>query len=255
MIPLNNSKVLLVDLETAPLLGYTWGVWETNVLAVKKDWYILSFVAKWQGSNKIISSSLPDFKGFKKDKEDDSGVVGELWKLFNEADVIVAHNGNDFDFKKANARFIVHGLIPPTPYQTVDTKLVAKKYFKFDSNSLDELGRYLGLGRKESTGGFKTWFECMAGDMTAWKRMMKYNKQDVLLLEKIYDKLKPWMTNHPNLGLIKDKPQCCPICGQAGRLQARGFAITRVSRKRRYQCNSCGGWSTGKAEKTGITIR
>ena len=252
---MNKTKVLLVDIETAPNLGYTWGKWEQDVIEFKKDWYILSFVAKWHGSKQTISCSLPDFPLFKKDKENDLEVIKALWELFNEADVIVAHNGDAFDFKKANARFIAHGLTPPEPYQTVDTKLVAKRYFKFDSNSLDELGRYLGLGRKESTGGFKTWLECMAGDMDAWKRMMKYNKQDVILLEQIYEKLRPWMSNHPNLGLIKDRPESCPICGEFNCLQSRGFSFTRVSRKRRYQCTNCGGWSTGKPEKTGIVIR
>jgi len=250
-----KAKILLVDIETAPNLGYVWGKWEQDVIEFKDDWYILSFVAKWHDSNKTISCSLPDFKEFKKDKKDDSQVVLNLWMLFNEADVVVAHNGDAFDFKKANARFIAHGFNPPEPYQTIDTKLVAKKYFKFDSNSLDELGRYLGLGRKESTGGFKTWLDCMAGDMAAWKRMMKYNKQDVLLLEQIYNKLKPWMTNHPNLGLIQDRPESCPICGEHNCLQARGFSFTRVSRRRRFQCTGCGGWSMGKPEKTGITIR
>ncbi len=255
MIPLNNAKVLLVDIETSPLISYTWGVWETNVIQIKKDWHILSFVAKWHGTNKVISCSLPDFPRFKKDKDDDKDLVQELWNLFNEANVIIAHNGNSFDIKKANARFIANGLTPPSSYKTVDTKLVAKRYFAFDHNSLDELGRYLGLGRKVSTGGFSLWLECMAGDKSAWKKMMAYNKQDVLLLEKVYEKLRPWIENHPNIGLILDKPQCCPICGQAGRLQARGFSYTKVSRKRRYQCQDCFGWSTGKAEKTGITIR
>ena len=193
-----QNKTLLFDLETAPLLSYTWGIWEQNVVEVKRDWYILSVAWKWLGESKVHVMSLPQFKNWNKDKEDDSALIKELWKLFDEAEVIVAHNGNSFDIKKSNARFIINELKPPSPYKTIDTKLVAKRYFKFDSNKLNELGKYLKLGKKLETGGFELWKGCMAGDMKAWKKMCAYNKQDVAIIKKVYNKLHPWTTNHPS---------------------------------------------------------
>ena len=242
-------KVLLVDIETAPDLGYTWGKWEQNVIEFKEDWYILCFVAKWLDSPKLMVHKQPDFPVFKKDKTNDLGVIKALWKLFDEADVIIAHNGNAFDIKKANARFLVHGMNPPSPYKTIDTKLVAKRYFKFDSNSLDELGRYLKLGRKVQHKGFALWLECMAGNLKSWAEMIRYNKQDVILLEKVYLKLRGWMTNHPNYNFVDQTIRNCPNCGKHT-LQARGSVKTITSEYKRYYCTNCGAWSRGNPTKS-----
>lgn len=238
-----KPKILIYDIETAPNLGYYFQLYqEGNILQVKSYWYMISFAWKWLGESKTHILALPDFDKYEKNSEDDSQLVLELWKLFNEADIVIAHNGNSFDQKKANARFIANNLIPPIPYQQIDTKLVAKKYFKFDSNKLDDLGDYLGLGRKlETEKGL--WIKVMAGDKKAWKIMCDYNKQDVILLEKVYLKLLPWMTNHPNMNLLNGTTHECPNCG--GNTIKRGFHNTRASRTQRYQCLNCFAWSQG----------
>ena len=178
-----------------------------------------------------------------------------MWGLLDKADVVIAHNGDSFDIKKTNTRFAIHGMKPPSPYKSIDTKKLAKKYFKFDSNKLDDLGMYLSVGKKLSAGGFATWKGCMQGDKKSWKRMVDYNKQDVVLLEKVYLALRPWMTNHPNINILDERLGACPTCG-SDKVQKRGWAITPVNRKQRYHCQNCGRWSMGRSEKnTGIIIR
>lgn len=245
----DKTKILIFDIETCPLLSYTWGLWEQNVIDVKNNWYMLSFSAKWLGEKKITTKGLIDYKSFKKDMENDKELVEDLWKLMDEADVVIAHNGKAFDVKKSNARFIAHGLTPPSGYKIIDTMLVARRYFKFDSNSLKNLAKYLKVGQKMETGGFQLWKDCMIGEKKAWKKMLRYNKQDVIVLEDVYLKLRPWMTtDHPNINVLSGRLEACPICG-SNHLQKRGFSITRISRKQRYQCQSCAGWCTGKATK------
>lgn len=251
----DKLKVLLFDIETAPNLGYIWGKYEQDVIEYKKEWHMLCFAYKWLGERGVYAYSLPDFKKeYKKDPEDDSALVKRLWSLFNEADIIIAHNGNSFDVKKTNARFVKHNLLPPEPYKTIDTKLVAKRYFNFNSNKLDDLGNYLGLGRKIQTGGFELWKGCMSGDRKSWNKMVSYNKQDVVLLEKVYQKLKPWMNNHPNIALLNDDKHACPNCGSEN-IHRRGIATTRVSKRQRYQCQDCGAWSQGESVKTKGDLR
>lgn len=252
----SKTRILLWDIETAPNLGYVWGKWEQNVIEFKSNWYILCVAAKWLDEKRVVTHSLPDFRGlYKLDKEDDSMLVGALWKLLDKADVVIAHNGDSFDIKKANARFAIHGMEPPSPYRSIDTRKLAKRYFKFDSNKLDDLGEILNLGRKLPTGGFKTWKGCMQGDRKSWKKMIEYNKQDVLLLEKVYLALRPWMVNHPNINILDGRLDACPTCG-SGEIQKRGWYFTTVSKKQRYQCQSCGRWAFGKPEKNpGIIIR
>lgn len=245
-----KNKILLFDIETMANLGFVWGKYEQNVLEYEKEWYMLCFAAKWLDKKGMIVSALPEFKDYNKDKENDLGVVTELWHLLDEADIVIAHNGDAFDVKKANARFVELGMKPPSPYNTVDTLKVARRYFKFNSNKLDDLGQHLGLGKKVDTGGWELWKGCRDGDPKAWKLMIKYCKQDVRLLEKVYLALRPWMTNHPNMGVILQDDRMCPICA-SNNIKKRGFARTRVARKQKWQCMSCGGWSQSniKGEK------
>ena len=173
------AKVLFFDIETAPNLSYVWGQWQQDVIQHDREWYMICFSYKWEHQKKTHVVSLTDFDLYKKDRENDLEVSKKLWKLFDEADIVIGHNSDAFDIKKANARFVYHNLGPTTYYQSVDTLKIARRFFKFNSNKLGHLGETLGLGSKESTGGFETWEGCMKGDAKAWAVMKKYAKQDV----------------------------------------------------------------------------
>lgn len=233
-----------MDIETMANLGYIWGKYEQNVIRFKENWYIITFAWKWLDEDKTSVIKLPDYTSYKKNKSNDKELVKKIWELFDEADIVIGHNSDEFDIKKINSRFLTHGLPPPSPYKTIDTKKVAKRYFRFDSNKLDDLGEYLDLGRKIDTGGFDLWLGCVNDDTNSWKNMAAYNKQDVLLLEQVYLKMLPFITNHPNYNLYVGTTHQCPNCG-SGKLQKRGFATTRTSKVQRWQCQDCGGWHQG----------
>jgi hypothetical protein len=240
-----KNKILLFDIETSPTLGYVWQLWEANVLKVVKPWNILCFSYKWLGGKTQVVS-LPHFGANKKRPSNSLAkneifLVRKLWELFNEADVIVAHNGDKFDIKKSYAKFIEYGLNPPAPFKTVDTLKVARRYFKFDSNKLDSLGDFLHLGRKVHTGGFDLWDRCMQGNLKAFKLMERYNKGDVDLLEKVYFKLRPYIQNHPNFNVFDGTNHSCPNCGSS-KIQRRGYSYSRTTKYQRWQCQKCFSW-------------
>jgi len=245
-----KPKILFYDIETAPSTAHIWGLWQEvrSMDFVVKDWYVLCWSAKWLGVNKMMSA------GIKSKSENDKQIVSKLWKLLDEADVVVAHNAIKFDCRKINTRFVRYGMKPPSPYKVVDTLRTARKYFYFTSNRLGDLGRFLKVGEKMNTGGFKLWKECMAGDKVAWKKMMRYCDQDVLVLEGIYDKMLPYMTNHPNLSVLVDRA-VCPKCG-SNWIQYRGHIITGAKKYKRFQCQTCGGWGRStKSVSEGTTTR
>lgn len=214
-----------------------------KVISIERDWYILTFAYNWLGEREVHSHALRDFKKrYRDDQTDDRDLCLKLWELFEEADIVVSHNGNAFDIKKANARFLYHGFNPPSPFKSVDTKQVAKRYFMFDSNSLDDLGHSLNLGGKLKHSGFEMWRGVMNNDPKAWKQMIAYNKQDVSLLKKVYDTMSSWITDHPNYNLYQGTTKNCPNCGSP-KLQKRGLYLTRVKSYQRYQCQNCGAWS------------
>lgn len=243
---MSEPRILLHDIETAPLLSHVWSRWEANSLSVEHDWYLLSVSWKWLGEKTTHVKGLIDYERFSVNPEDDYDLAALMHKLFSEADIVVAHNGIAFDTKKAQARMLFHGFDPPTPFKEVDTLRIARKHFAFSSNKLGELCDVLGIGRKLETGGFETWLGCMRGDPKAWAKMKKYNRGDVVILEKLYLRLLPWTTTHPNLATIAERPSACPKCGSEEGMSARGYVHTTVSKRRRWQCKSCGGFCSSR---------
>lgn len=243
-----NAKVLILDIETAPLESYVWGVWNqnigTNLDMVKSDWFILTWSAKWLFDDCMISNKLSKGEAL---KEDDSRIVGILWTLLNQADVIIAHNANKFDVKKMNSRFILNGLRPPTNYEVIDTLAHARKRFSMTSNKLDYLAKLLGVGKKIEHEGFNLWKKCRQGNEEALSTMSKYNDGDVLLLEEVYLKMRPWIKPHPNMGLhVVEDLQVCPSCGSS-ELKWEGTAYrTYVNEYPTCICLSCGAESRSR---------
>lgn len=236
----NKARILLYDIETTPNLAFVWGKYQQDVIAYKEQWHIIMFAYKWLGEKRTHVVKLPDFPLYKKDPTNDFELVKKLRELFDEAHVVIAHNGDSFDQKKSQARMLVHGLTPPSPYRQIDTKKVARKYFNFNSNKLDDLGDILNIGRKMDTGGFKLWLGCMNGTMSAWDKMAQYNKQDVILLEQIYLHMRGWMTNHPAMNLMEDRMNACPNCAAEGTMIKRGFYNRKVTKVQIWLCKNCG---------------
>jgi RNase_H superfamily len=243
---MSDTRIVLLDIETAPSLGWVWQKWEANVLDFKTDWYVLSYAWKVLGEKQVHVKGLDDYPDYNKDRENDKNLLADLWKVMDAADIIIAHNGDSFDIPKINTRFIFHRMQPPSPYDTIDTLKIARSVFHFDSNKLDDLGHYLNLGRKLPHTGFHLWQGCMQGKSDAWKTMKKYNGQDVTLLEKVYVELRPWAENHPSVN--QRNYTSCPKCGSPER-QSRGFRWSATTKKPQYQCKKCGGWYLGQSER------
>lgn len=243
---------LVLDIETAPSIGMYFDLWkEGNIVKNVQDWYILSYAAKFLDEKKVYCKGLIDYKGYQKNKEDDKALCQDLADLISQADFIIAHNGRKFDIPKINARLIKHKIHPFPHLPIVDTYTEAKRHFKFTSNRLNDLAMYLGLGAKESTGGIDTWAGCMAGKKKSWDIMKKYNIMDVLIDEKVYYALLPWMRSHPNMTVFSCEDGC-HNCGSTEIIK-RGFLPTKTGKKQRYQCKKCGSWTQGPSEKT-VTI-
>ncbi len=231
-----KAKILFYDLETSPNLAYVWGMYEQNVIEVVQERVILSMAWKWSGDAKVHQLS------FNAKKYCDLALAKRLQELFTEADIIVAHNGDKFDRRTANARMLKHGLTPPADVKSVDTLKIARRQFMLNSNSLDSLAKMLGVGAKAPTGGFRLWLDCMRGVRTAMAKMARYNKVDVVILERVYAKLRPWHASHP---AVTPGSSVCPKCGSADS-QARGWMINKSGLYRKRQCHGCFGWFKGE---------
>lgn len=239
-----QTNILWFDIEVSPILGYAWQTYDTSLLKVEKDSGLLAFAFKIN-NNPIHVYSLREYT--------ERQMVIRLWKLFNDADIIVAQNGDKFDIRWANRLFLKYKLKPPAPYKTVDTLKIAKKYFRFTSNRLDFIANML-LGEGKIETNLNLWMECVKGNKEALKEMEHYCVHDVKLLHGVYERLRAWHISHPNLNLTNGTTHNCPACG--GKTQKRGFMITRVGKYQRYACitEGCGAWSKGEKLPTAKVI-
>jgi DNA polymerase elongation subunit (family B) len=241
-----QPRILVLDIETLPNLGYCWGRWQQDIIRFVKQTCIATFSAKWLHEKKIISRALCNYPKYKGGSYDDKKLVQELWELLNEADIVIAHNGNSFDIKVCNARFIFHGMKPPAPFKAIDTKKIFSEIARFNTNKLDDLCQLFQIGQKVKT-DFDLWEGCINGDKKSWDKMVEYNERDVIMLEELYLRALPWVKDHPNLTLWTNG--LCPKCGSPD-VQYRGYQVTTTRVYRRFQCQDCGGWGRSvKSEK------
>lgn len=228
-------KILALDVETAPNLVHVWGLWQQNVglPQIIDSGYVMCWAAKWIGDDDIMFDSI-HISSSKR-------MLRRIHQLLDEADVVLHWNGSKFDIPTLNKEFVLHGMTPPAPYKQIDLLKTSRSSFKFPSNKLDYVAQALRLGKKLHNRGHELWIACMKGDDAAWEEMEKYNKQDVLLLEKLYVHFKPWIKNHPHMQLYTGQVGC-PVCG-FDKLQKRGMCYTSARKYQRYRCNKCGSWS------------
>lgn len=241
-------KVLCIDIETSPNLAYVWSLWDQNVglsqLVETTD--VLCFAAKWLGQKPMFFHSVHT-DGKKK-------MIAAAHRLLDEADVVMHYNGKRFDVPHLNREFLLAGMKPPSPFVQIDLWLAVKARFKFTSTKLEHVSKQLGLAGKVKHEGFDLWVKCLEGDDAAWRRMERYNRQDVKLLEEVYGVLQPWIPGHPNRTLYDGTSGRCPRC-DADAMQRRGVYCTKVSKFQRWQCKACGAWLRSTKRIEGISLQ
>lgn len=243
---MSKPKILTIDIETSPIVAYTWGLFDQNVglNQIKEDWHLLSWSAKWLGEKKVYY--MDNRKA--KDISDDKKLVQGIVNLINEADIIVSQNGISFDMKKINARAVINGLPPVKKCRQTDILREGKKVFKFTSHRLEYVTEKLNKKYKKlkhgKYPGFELWKAIMKGDIKAWKEMETYNKHDVLATEETYLIIQGWIKTH-NLAAYSDDLTISCTCGSTDLIK-KGFVYTDAGKYQGYKCKQCGSRPRGK---------
>lgn len=227
-------KLLMLDIETSPNVVFSWGLFNQNhsIDQIESSSRTICFSAQWLGSKDVMYYGL--------DTHSERDMIKAAHKLLSEADAVIHYNGKKFDIPTLNKEFVRLGLKPPSPYKQIDLYQTIKSQFKFTSNKLDYVAQQLGIGKKVEHKGMQLWLGCMNGDSESWRVMQEYNIQDCALLESLYNKLLPWIPNHPNRATYSGT-FCCTNCGSSN-VKKDGFAYTTMGRFQRYECKACGTW-------------
>jgi DNA polymerase III alpha subunit (gram-positive type) len=230
-----TPRILIWDIETSFAVAATFSLYPNSISHnhIIQDPYIICGCYKWLGEDTVYAVKVT--KGELK-QGNDKRVVQKLCDAVRKADAIVAHNGDKFDLKWLKGRALKHGLEPLKYTRTIDTLKVARKHFKLMSNRLDYLGQFLlGEGKMHTSAGL--WMKVLHGDMESLQEMVEYNKIDVVVLEKVYLKLRPWMTNHPNLATSHSQCKAC----DSEEVCKYGLRVTKSGIKyQKFQCRTCG---------------
>lgn len=234
----DNRKILVLDIETRPALAYVWRTFKENVgyEQVVEPGGMICFAAKFVGN--------PEIHFYSNWTHSHHEMVAAAHALLEEADAVVTYNGDKFDLPKLHGEFILDGLNPPAPVTSIDVVKTIRKLGLL-MNRLAFIGPLLRVGQKVKHEGFELWAKVLEGDEKAREKMQKYNIQDVVLLEKLYKKVRPYIKNHPHLGTEKRE---CGACG-SNNVHSRGYRRTRAFKIQRLQCQKCGSWQDGKREK------
>lgn len=239
---LNKPKILTLDIETAPITAYTWGLWKQNIglNQIKTDWHLLAWAAKWLGEKQVHYMDNRNAK----DITDDKHLLIELIKLLNHADIVITQNGEQFDLKKISARAVINGLSPIKPCASTDILKEGRKVFSFTSHKLeyvsDKINKKYKKFKHEKYSGFELWSAILKGDKKAWCEMETYTKYDVLSTEEIYTIIQGWIATQA-LSSFHDDSQMRCRCGSVS-LTKKGFAFTPAGKYQIYHCKDCGKW-------------
>lgn len=252
-----TARILVLDIETAPNLGYHWGLWQQNIDAMSqlvRAGRMLCWGAQWYGERKLHFASeyhdgrLPMLEG--------------ISSLLDEADFVVGWNSARFDRRWVQAEIDKEGVFLPSPARDIDLMKVAKKELYLPSYKLDYVARvHYGLQGKVPHTGFKLWRDILEGDeetaARAWRLMKRYQLGDIRLTGNVLTKMAPLIRLLPNPALFvdDDAPEGCSTPDCRGTLHKRGFFYTTVSAYQRYRCSECGRWMRGGRRVRGIDIR
>lgn len=230
-------RVLSLDIETLPILGYSWGVWNQNIYSTQivKDWSLLSYSAKWLGTDKVISEVLSPKETMTRN---DKRITTSIWKLLEEAVIVVTHNGKRFDIRKINTRFWKYRLHKPSSYKVIDTLVAAKQVFGLTYNSMDFIAKFIDADEKLDT-NFGLWTACDRGDIDALQEMREYNEQDVITQEQIYLEMREWIPNHPDLGVYQNLENVCPVCISTNYKEIGLYTANKLQYEE-FRCGNCG---------------
>ncbi|MBX6360075.1 MAG: ribonuclease H-like domain-containing protein [Acidobacterium ailaaui] len=264
-------KRLVLDIETSPILAYSWGLWNQNIgiNQIKRPSRMISVAAKWYGEKKVYFWS--DFHSGHR------AMVEGIYNLIGDADAVIHYNGERFDMKHLRREFLQFDLGPEKPVANIDLLRAIKSKIDLPSYKLEYVASVLlGLDGKLQHTGFTMWAQCLdalaelekpedqrdedvvkAGEK-AWSLMRRYNIQDVRVTEQVYDRIRPWMHNHPSWALhaedVNPDTIRCPNCGSED-FQRRGFKATLQSTYQQYRCNSCGAWYRGTKAMNRVHLR
>ena len=231
-------KRLFWDVETSPNIVLSWrcgGKIFIDHQNIIQERAIICICWKWEDGKRVNALTW--------DKGDDREMVAKFASVVAQADELVAHNGDKFDLRWFNGRNLIHGLDPVPHGKTVDTLKIARKHFYLNSNRLDYLGSLL-LGEGKIKTDFSLWRRILLdNEELALGEMVRYCKKDVVLLQRIWERLRDYETPKTHAGvLLTGNPSdrwTCPHCASVDVKKSKTNTTAKGMVQHQMKCGVC----------------
>jgi DNA polymerase elongation subunit (family B) len=236
MTTTTKRKRLFFDIETSPNIGFFWTAgFKLNITtdSIIKERAIICICYKWEEEKETHALYWDS-------KQSDKKMLETFIKVANEADELVGHNGDKFDLAWIRTRCLFHRIDMFPNYVTIDTLKVARSKFKFNSNRLNYIAQYLGIGQKIKT-EYDLWKNIVLNkDKEAMDKMIKYCKMDVVLLEKVFKELSNHIPPKTHYGVAFGGDRgSCPECGSDELVKYNRRIMASGLVKIQYKCKTC----------------
>jgi hypothetical protein len=257
----SGAKVLLFDIETSMIKAYTWGLWQQNISidAIIDDWYVICWSAQWLHEDKMMNASVHTAGNFKKKlRKNEAHLVLSLWKLLDEADIVIAYNGKKFDKKKMNTKFLEYGLPEPSPYKIIDPYITVKRNFALTSNKMDFVARYMqDIDEGKTSTNLKLWIRSMEDDVDALQEMQDYCDQDIVVLREVHMATRHWdKSSGVNMALYEDSDaMICRTCGSSHLIPLPSTVKMTAGEYEVFRCGDCQTVQRGRQSLTSTSKR
>lgn len=238
---LPGPRIAILDVETSAVLSWHFDRWNINISenhVEVEGGNVMVASYKWLGEDETHAVYM---KPSELKRMDDKRIIQCMYKIYEEADAIVMHNGKKFDNKVIQTRGIYHGLGKLPTVKIIDTLQIAKKHMKLPSNRLDSIGKYFGIGRKVPNDGIELWKRVQKGDVESMQTMVTYCVGDVNLLESVFKKLAVLgIDGFKAAQYFSDEILRCNVCGSTEVELTGKFVYSGVGKFKEYHCADCG---------------
>ena len=232
-----TKKRLFFDIETSFNIGFFWrSGWKERIPPenIIKERAIICISWKWEGEEEIHHLTWDR-------NQCDKKMLIEFIQILNTASEIIAHNGDRFDIKWLRTRCLFHRIQMFPAYNTLDTLKVSKSGFNFNSNKLDYIAKYLGVGEKINTGGIDLWKRVILDNNgEALEEMVTYCDQDVRVLEAVFNELNNFIKVKTNFAVAAGGEKFeCPECGSVYGRKRKTYHTAMGTPKHNITCKKC----------------
>jgi len=231
-----KRRRLFFDIETSPNIGLFWEAgYKKNITTdnIIRERAIICICYKWEDEKEVYSLQWDS-------KQCDKTMLKKFIEVANTSNEMVGHNGDKFDLAWIRTRCLFHHIEMFPTYVTIDTLKVARSKFRFQSNRLNYIAEYLGLGNKIKT-EFNLWKDILLNkDKIAMEKMIKYCKKDVTLLEQVFKALRGHMTAKTHYGVVFGQDRgSCPECGSDDLIRNNQVVTATGLTRIQYKCKTC----------------